>query len=222
MLDLRRDGDVFVLTMDAGENRFNRSFLTLLNDALDEVERSDGPAALVTTGGSDKFYSNGLDLDWLAGQDDAEAHGFIADVIRLFGRVLGMAVPSVAAINGHAFAGGAMLALAHDFRVMRADRGFFCLPEIDLGMPLAAGMSELLRARLWGNTLRDLVLTGMRVGGNAAAERGIVDHAEPADQVLPRAIALAAGLAAKNRKAYGALKRNLWGDSIDILRRGML
>src|SRR6185295_2001362 len=104
-VDLTRTGPVFVLTMNAGENRFNRGFLDDLNRALDEVEASSGPAALVTTGGTEKFYSNGLDLAWM-GSDPGREEGpkFVADVIGLFGRLLAFPVPSVAAVNGHAFA----------------------------------------------------------------------------------------------------------------------
>ena len=178
--------------------------------------------APVTTAGTEKFYSNGLDLDWIGTLEGEDGSRFIADVVRLLGRVLGLGLPSVAAINGHAFAGGAMLALAHDFRVMREDRGYFCLPEVDLGLPLAAGMSALIKTRLWGTTLRDLLLTGMRIGGIEAATRGIVDHAEPPTNVLPKAIEIAASLAAKNRATYGALKENLYGDSIAMMRRGTL
>ena len=77
MIDLERDGNVFVLHMQSGENRFNRSFLDALNAALDEVEKSEGAAALVTTG-EGKFYTNGLDLTWLMG-DGADVMGaFIA------------------------------------------------------------------------------------------------------------------------------------------------
>ncbi len=129
LVDLRRDGDVFVLTMRAGENRFNRASVNALNEALDTVEASTGPAALVTVG-EDKFFSNGLDLTWMAGDGSHEGGRFVGDVMRLLGRFLVLPVPTVAAINGHAFAAGGMLALAHDFRVMRADRGFFCLPEV--------------------------------------------------------------------------------------------
>jgi len=125
MIDLRRDGSVFVLTMQAGENRLNRPFLDALNRALDTVEASSGPAALVTTGGQEKFYSTGLDLDWLGREGQAEAPRFVESVIALFARVAAFDVPTVAAINGHAFAAGGMLALAHDFRVMRADRGTY-------------------------------------------------------------------------------------------------
>jgi enoyl-CoA hydratase/carnithine racemase len=220
MLDLRRDGAVFILTMQSGENRFNRPFLNALNEALDTVEASSGPAALVTTGGTEKFYSNGLDLAWLSGDGQSEGGAFVGDVMRFLGRLMAFPVPTVAAINGHAFAAGAMLALAHDFRVMRADRGFLCLNEIDIRIPLAPGMAALVRNRLAGLTLRDAVLTGARFGGEDAARRGIADEAVPALDVLRRAVARAAGLADKDRATYGALKRGLYGDVLTILAAG--
>ena len=217
MIDLRRDGSVFVLTMQAGENRFNRPFLDALNQALDTVEGSSGPAALVTTGGQEKFYSTGLDLDWLGGEGQGEAPRFVDAVIALFTRVAALGVPTVAAINGHAFAAGGMLALAHDFRVMRADRGFFCLNEVDIGLPLHPGMIALVKHRLGQTTLRDVVLTGARIGGTEARERGIADEAVPASEVLPAAIARATALAAKDRGTYAALKRGICGDLLSAL-----
>src|SRR5512144_1551091 len=147
MIDLTRHGPVFVLRMLSGENRFNRPFLDAMVAALDEVEGAGGPAALVTSG-ADKFYSNGLDLAWITGDGQREGAAFIADFLRFLGRVLAFPLPTVAAINGHAFAGGGMFALAHDYRVMRADRGFFCLPEVDLGMGLAPGMMALVQTKL--------------------------------------------------------------------------
>ena len=218
-VDLRREGDVFVLTMASGENRFNRPFLDALNEALDAVERSTGPAALVTTG-EEKFYSNGLDLAWLSGDGQAEAGAFVGAVLAVLGRVLAFPVPTVAAINGHAFAAGAMLALAHDFRVMRADRGFFCLPEVDIQIPLAPGMTALIKSRLTPAVFRDTILTGMRLGGDDALRRGIVDEAVPAAEVLPRAVARAAALAGKDRGIYGALKRGMYADTLELLAAG--
>jgi enoyl-CoA hydratase/carnithine racemase len=214
MIDLDRHGDVFVLTMQAGENRFNRAFLDALHGALDAVEGSAGPAALVTTGGTEKFYSNGLDLAWLGGDGRDQAAAFVDAVVACLGRLLAFPVPTVAAVNGHAFAAGGMMALAHDFRVMRADRGFFCLPEVDINLPLAPGMTALIKAKLSQVAMRDAVLTGARVGGAEAAERAIVDEAVPADAVLPRAIARAASLAAKDRATYGALKRGLYAEAL--------
>lgn len=222
MIDLRREGAVFVLTMNATENRFNRTFVDAMNAALDEVEASEAPAALVTTGGTEKFYSNGLDLDWFAGDGKDQVQETLREVFRMFARFLASPVPNVAAINGHAFAGGAMLAAAHDFRVMREDRGFFCLPEIDLGMPLADGMAALLRAKIDRAVLRELLLTGKRVGGGEAAGLRIVDEAVPGDRVLERSIELATSLAGKHRGALSALKNSLWGEAIATLREGRL
>lgn len=220
MLELRRDGDVFVLTMQSGENRFNRLFLNALTAAFDEVERSSGPAALVTTGAEPKFYSNGLDLAWIAGEGPAAGSAFVADVIRFLGRVMAFPIPTVAAINGHAFAAGAMLALAHDFRVMRADRGFICLNEVDIRIPLAPGMAALVADRLTPTVLRDMVLTGARIGGDDACRRGIVDAAVSAAEVVPRAISCAAALTGKDRATYGALKRELYGQVLKVLAAG--
>ncbi len=221
LVDLRRDGDVFVLTMRAGENRFNRASVNALNEALDTVEASTGPAALVTVG-EDKFFSNGLDLTWMAGDGSHEAGRFVGDVMRLLGRFLVLPVPTVAAINGHAFAAGGMLALAHDFRVMRVDRGFFCLPEIDIQFPLAPGMTALIACRLSPLVFRDTILTGARIGGVDACAKGIVDEAVAADEVLPHALARAAALAGKDRATYGALKRGMYGTAYDVLAGGTL
>lgn len=217
MIDLRREGSVFVLTMQAGENRFNRQFLDAMNEALDSIEASSGPAALVTVGGQEKFYSNGLDLDWLGSDGQSEAPHFVEAVVALLVRVAGLGVPTVAAINGHAFAAGAMLALAHDFRVMRADRGFICLNEVDIGLPLHPGMVAVVKSRLTPVVFRDMILTGARIGGADAIARGIVDEAVPLADVLPNAIARAAALAAKDRQTYAALKRGMYADLLGAI-----
>jgi len=115
-----------------------------------------------------------------------------------------------------------MLALAHDFRIMRADRGFFCLPEVDIKLPLAPGMTALIKNRLSPATFRDTILTGARIGGSDAAHRGIVDDAVAAEDVLPRAIARAAALAGKDRAIYGTLKRGMYVDVLAILHGGAL
>jgi enoyl-CoA hydratase/carnithine racemase len=222
IIDLKKQGDVFILSMQSGENRFNRTFVDALNEALDTVENSTGPAALVTIGGEDKFYSNGLDLAWLSGDGQGEAPEFIKAVLKLLGRVMAFPMPTAAAINGHAFAAGAMLALAHDFRVMRADRGFFCLPEVDINIPFAPGMTALIKSRLTPNVFRSLLLTGARKGGIDAKELGIVDEAIPADQVLPGAMACVAPLAGKDRHTFRAIKRGMYADALALLEGGVV
>lgn len=208
MITLDRDGDVWILRMTAGENRFNQDWLDAVNTALDQVAAAEGPAALVSTG-EGKFYTNGLDLDWLAGHPDAGA--FLAGVNRLNARLLTLPLPTVAAVNGHAFGAGAVLAIAHDVVVMRADRGYWCLPEADLGLPVTGPMYAVLDAKLPRRAAQQAILTGRRFGGTDAAAAGIVHQAVPADLVLPRAVELAAGLAAKDRRTLAAHKRLLFG-----------
>jgi enoyl-CoA hydratase/carnithine racemase len=94
-----------VVHMDEGENRFNRPFIEDLHRVVDTIEAHVGPCAMVTTG-SGKFYSNGLDLEWLRTNEDTS--GFLESVHALFGRILGLDVYTVAAVNGHAFAGCAI------------------------------------------------------------------------------------------------------------------
>jgi enoyl-CoA hydratase/carnithine racemase len=211
MVDLSQHGPVWILRMDDGENRFHRSSIADLHAALDTVEAVEGDRALVTTG-SGRYYSNGLDLDWLMAGDGVE--GFIEEVHRLLGRVLGFPAYTVAAVNGHAFAGGAMLAAAHDAVVMRADRGYWCLPEVDLGLPLTPAMYATVAAHLPGPTLADAVLTGRRYGGLDAVAAGIATDAVAEDEVLTRAVSLAAEMAAKDRTVLAAHKDLLYGEAL--------
>lgn len=210
MIDLKREEDVFVLRFDAGENRFRPDRLADWNAALDEVEAAGCPAALVTTG-TGKFYSNGLDLEWMRGQaSPQEREAYIPSVLALMARVLTFPTITVAALNGHAFGAGAQLSLGHDYRVMRTERGFWCMPEIDMKAPLHPGMTAIIQARLPVQTAHELIVTGTRYVAEAALERRIVDHAVPEEQVVPKAIEIAAALAAKADPAMRLLKQGMY------------
>ena len=189
LLTLTRDGDVWVLTMTKADNRFNPRWASAFSAALDRVEASSGPAALVITSSSPKFFSNGLDLDNLTVD---ELPVFVSGTFQpLIARLLEFPVPTVAALPGHAFAGGFMLALACDYRVMNNRRGYCCLNEAEIGLPLTIGMTALVMAKLAGVALRDAVLEARRFKADDAAALGVIDHAVPPDDVLPRAIELA-------------------------------
>ena len=188
---------------------------------LDRVEGSGNPAALVTTG-SGKFYSNGLDLEWMMGQaDESDRETYIPGVLALMARVLTFPTFTVAAINGHAFGAGAQLSLAHDVRVMRRDRGFWCMPEIDMKAPLHPGMTAIIQARLPRQTAHELIVTGTRYTADRALERRIVDHAEDEDRVVPRAIEIAAELAGKADPAMGLLKKGMYPSTLEALAASM-
>ena len=217
MIELDREGDVFVLRMRDGENRFNLKWLDAVNVALNRVQATEGPIALVTTG-EGKFYSNGMDLDWLA-TAPARAGEYLRMIYRVLGRVLSLPAVTVAAVNGHAFGGGAQLAIAHDFAIMRADRGYWCMPEADLGLALTPEYMSLLRAKLPGKTLHEAVVTGRRYGGPDALAGGIVNQVTSEDEVLPQSIKLAAELAGKHRPTLAEHKRLMYGEAIKALLR---
>jgi Delta3-Delta2-enoyl-CoA isomerase len=215
MPSLERDGEVFLLNLGDTENRFTPEWVTTARELLAEVAAAPGPAALVTVADG-KFWSNGLDLDWLTANLD-QAEGYVADVQRLFSELLVLPVPAVAAIQGHVFAAGAMLALAHDWRTMRADRGFFCLPEVDIGIPFTVGMDAMIRAKLPVATAVEAMTTGRRYGGHDALAAGIVTAAVDEAAVTAEALQIARPLAAKAGDTLGTIKARMYADVVERL-----
>jgi enoyl-CoA hydratase/carnithine racemase len=213
---LDRDGDVFVIHLGDGEQRFNPDWVGAVLTLLDEVEAAPAPRALVTTA-TGKVWSNGLDLEWM-GANVEQIQPFMTTVHELFARFLGSKVPAVAALQGHTFAAGAMLALAHDQRVMRADRGFFCLPEVDIRIPFTQGMTELVMCRIPKLTAHEAMTTGRRYGGADAAACGLVDEAVDEDRVLNAALERARPLTAKDPATLGAIKAGMYASALTALR----
>ncbi len=208
---------VHVLDLGDDENRFTPEWLKNVHALLDTVADSTEPAALVTIGGG-KFYSNGLDLEWLMSHSD-QAPQYVQDVQELFARVLTFPVPTVAAVNGHAFGAGAMLAMAHDFRVMRADRGYFCFPEADINIPFTPGMAALIQGKLTPAAAIASMTTGRRFAGPAARELGLVDDVADEAGLLEQASGLVRELAGKDRGTIGAIKGTMFAPAVAALRQ---
>lgn len=205
---------IAVLTLGDDENRFSPDWLDAVNAALDEVEK-DGQA-LVTTGVG-KFYTNGLDLDWLMANGE-RTQWYVNRVQQLFGRVLTLPVPTVAAVNGHAFGAGSMLAVAHDYRVMRDDRGYFCFPEVDIRIPFTAGMAALIQAKLLPQTAVTAMTTGHRYGGQEALAAALVDDVAAEAEVVNAAVAKVQPLLGKDPSTLGAIKSTMYTNVLAALR----
>ncbi|NEW37803.1 enoyl-CoA hydratase/isomerase family protein [Nocardia cyriacigeorgica] len=205
---------IAVLDLGDGENRFSPTFLDEMNTHLDAV-LADGAHALITTA-SAKFYSNGLDLDWLSANGE-RADWYVDQVHGLFARVLTLGVPTVAAMPGHAFGAGAMLAIAHDYRIMRADRGYFCFPEVDIHIPFTPGMAALIQAKLTPQAAVASMTTGRRWGGVDAAAAGIVDATAAEGELVRAATQLLAPLGAKDQGTLAAIKQTMFTEAITAL-----
>ncbi|NUP65061.1 MAG: enoyl-CoA hydratase/isomerase family protein [Nonomuraea sp.] len=215
MPTLRHDAPVFVLDLGDGENRFSPDWMKAVHSLLDTVVDDPGPAALVVAG-QGKFFSNGLDLEWLAGNGD-QLLPYLADVHALLARLLVLPVPTVAAVNGHAFGAGAMLALACDFRVMRADRGYFCLPEVDIHAPFSPGMAALVQSKVTPAAAVASMTTGHRFGGVEARDLALVDAVADESTLVEAAAARVRELAGKDRATLGAIKSTMYATALAAL-----
>lgn len=171
------------------ENRFSPAWLDAIEGLLDEIAAGPAKGLVITSTG--KFFTNGLDTDFVFA-NASELPAYLDRVHALYAKVLTLPQSTVAAVNGHAFGAGAMLTLCADYVVMRTERGFWSLPEAALNMPFPRGMAGLLTTRLPDRTATEAMLTSRRYGAADAVTAGIVDDAVAADDLLTRASEVAA------------------------------
>ena len=213
MIDLERDGAIYVVTLNDGQNTISPDWQARMLEVLAAVEADcEGDAALVLTG-TGKFFCNGLDVPVVMGLQGEAQKKFGASMMKIMHTLLRLPVPTVAALNGHAFAAGAFISLACDYRIMRADRGWICISEVDVGVPIGAPMMGLLQAKAPAATAREAVLTGRRYAADEAIAAGLVDGKAEEAELLGEAKKLAASLASKERGIYKTLKRQLNADA---------
>ncbi|MCX5818716.1 MAG: enoyl-CoA hydratase/isomerase family protein, partial [Deltaproteobacteria bacterium] len=130
VIEWKKVETVGVITMNNGENRHNPDFIRALLTAFDEIEGDPGISSVIIASSDPKNWSQGIDLQWITGamaKNDLQGmRDFMYGLNRIFKRILLYPMPVIAAINGHAFGDGTIMACACDFRFMKADRGFFC------------------------------------------------------------------------------------------------
>lgn len=203
MIELEEVDGVQVLRMASGENAFNASFTRALSDALEGAAAGGGPL-LIT--GTDRFFTTGLDVAWLGSATPDETGRMFRDLHAVLAALLRFPGAVVAAINGHTFGAGVILAAAADLRVQRADRGFICLPEVDLGLSMSDEFDAVLRAKLPNHSVLRALLTGARYGAQEALELGFVDGVAPAEELLTAAAAMVSDLVDKEPATVRAIK----------------
>ena len=222
MITLEKKDSIYYLTMDAEENRWNTTFVRDITEALDEIENDEGPGALITSSTNPKFFSNGLDLDWMQSPenhlDGGDREVFGEEFMFLMGRVITLPIPTVCAINGHAFGAGFMLALSHDLRIMREDRGFLCANEMQLGLPIPRPELALFKHKVPANAFFETVQLTKRWTGSDALNAGIIQGVSSLEELPEVAQNKATELAplANNRKNFGHQKEMLYGENAAI------
>ena len=217
-LDLEKNGDVFVVTLDnpSTGNAINTASLSAHRELLAELETIKENSAIVVTSSDPKSWCVGLDFDWIREQSEQEFGETFREVEEVFERWALLSLPTIACITGHCIAGGAFLASAMDFRFMRADRGWFAFTEIDVKIPPSPKlylMADLLPNK---QAVRELLLTGRRVGGDEAQKLGLVDESYLQEKLLPRAMEFAQQLSQKDLKTYRKIKHLLKRELVDL------
>ena len=217
-LDLEKNGDVFVVTLDnpSTGNAINTASLSAHREILAELETVKENSAVVVTSSDPKSWCVGLDFDWIREQSEQEFGETFREVEEVFERWALLSLPTIACITGHCIAGGAFLASVMDFRLMRADRGWFAFTEIDVKIPPSPKlylMADLLPNK---QAVRELLLTGRRVGGDEAQKLGLVDESHLQEKLLPRAMEFAQQLAQKDLETYRKIKHLLKRELVEL------
>ena len=217
MIDYRKEGGVHLAIMTEAGSTICPDWQQHMLNVLDAVEVDCGHGAAFVLTGCNKFFCNGLNLEVLMQLAPQEMEQFGQRMNEIFSRLLVLPCPTVAAMNGHAFAAGAFLALAMDYRLMREDRGWFCISEVDVGVPISAAMMEMMRGKMPATTARDALLTGKRYTADEAIAGGIADGKAPEQQLLVQAMSLAGELATKEPGIFKVLKQTWFGPMAEAL-----
>ena len=220
MIDYTKEGELHLVTMNAGPNVICPAWQKRMLDILDTVEADCGKGAALILTGDDKFFCNGLNLEVVTQLAPEEMVLFASRMAEIHKRFLVLPCPTVAAVNGHAFAGGAFMALSCDYRIMREDRGWFSVSEVDVGVPIPAPMMGILQGKLPANTARDAVLIGKRYTADEAIAAGIADGKAPVDELMEQAKTLASQLGTKEPGIFKTLKQTWFGPMADALVAG--
>jgi Delta3-Delta2-enoyl-CoA isomerase len=194
LFEYQLDDHVALVTMNNGENRFTYDSLEAFEGLLEEIEQQTRATVLLVKSAHEKIWSNGIDLEWLlteVGRDPEAGTRFPERLMKFLRRLLTYPLITIAAINGHAFAGGAIMACAFDFRFMRSDRGYFCFPEVDIQIPFMPGMDAILKKALPTSLVLEAQFTGKRYTAAELEAHRVVLKACPAGDLMNEALVFA-------------------------------
>jgi enoyl-CoA hydratase len=217
LLDIDRDGDVFVVRMNRPPaNAMSPDLLAEGTRLAAELESDRAPAVVIT--GSGKFFSGGVDLKLTPTLSPDDQAGLVDGINDLFLTWYGFPRPVVAAVNGHAVAGGLILALCSDYRIA-VPEAKVGLTELRVGVPYPVAALGVVKAELAPHVVRRLVLDAGLIDASRALQMDVFDEVADPDEVLDRAIAKARSLAELPAGTYEVVKGQLRGPAVDSMRR---
>lgn len=219
IVEWKKDDTVAVMIMNNSENLNNPEWAAAMMAVYNEIEADEEVKALVLTSSDPKHFCLGVDLNWVAEQMKAGDWEAISKWLygngEVFRALMMAPFPTIAAVNGHAFGNGAMLAGCCDFRFMRADRGYMCLPEINTGIQIAPSMLEWMGTIIPDHLFKRMLLSGDRIGAVELEKNHVIIKAcESAEKTLEEAIAFAKNFQ-KSRKNMREMKVRAYKHIID-------
>ncbi len=221
VIEWKKDGTVAVVTMCNGANRQNLEFAETMNRVFNEIEEDNEVFAIVLTSSDEKNFSQGVDIEWVGGRlnekDYESVKAFMYGMNSVFKRILLVPLPVIAAINGHAFGNGAMLACACDFRFMKKDKGYFCFPEVDINIPFLPGMIAFVRKAIPEYKFNELKLTGKKVSAQELSDHHVIEKASDDLAALNSDVMAFASTFKKGRGIFGEHKKRMYKSVISVM-----
>lgn len=229
MCTLEKRGSVFILTLTGqDEHRFDLTLIEAVHAALRRVRSdSDSSSAALVTTAHGKFFSNGYDLAWVKSGGPASATNHRLKLMSskyrsLIADLLSLPLPTIAAVTGHASAAGFIFAICHDYRLMRKDRGFLYMSELDIRLPLPVWFTSVLKSKIGSPAaLRDVLLTAAKLTAEAAVAGGIIDSShDSAEETVLAAVKLGEELARRrwDGHVYAQIRTVMYADMLNAIR----
>lgn len=220
---LTKHGKVFLLELlGAGDHRFTAASFSEIMGHLETVNNSEDAGALVTTN-EGKFFCNGLDLEWVNENPPERGPVLYRKFEELMIALMCMKVPTIAAVCGHAAGGGFCLAMAHDHRFMRADRGFLYSSGMDVNVAVPSGTLALFACKMSPRVYKDAVLKCVKYTGKMALDAELIDAlCDDSATTLQEALKEAEALAGRNwdKSVYMGMRLAMYPNVVEKLRQG--
>jgi enoyl-CoA hydratase/carnithine racemase len=209
MIEIDHDGEVAILKLNRSvTNPLNLKFLWEISEKLGELKNDTSMKSIVLTSANNKFFSIGFDIPELYELDRSEMKDFYTTYNRLSIELYTFPKSTVAAITGHAIAGGCILTLCCDYRIISEGKKFMGLNEIKLGLPVPYPADCILRDLVDTKAARDIMEEGEFYLPDKSLEMGIVDHVVPLENVVPKSVEQAKKMGEMPDEAFKIIKQN--------------
>uniref|UniRef100_A0A803NXL0 Delta(3)-Delta(2)-enoyl-CoA isomerase n=1 Tax=Cannabis sativa TaxID=3483 RepID=A0A803NXL0_CANSA len=228
MCTLEKRGNLFFLTLTGDDDhRLGPDAIDYILSAISQLKSQATPGSvLITTAQGTKFFSNGFDLAWARSADSKSGavtrlRQMVASFKPVAAELISLPMPTIAALPGHAAAGGFLLSLCHDYILMRRDKGVLYMSEVDLGLPFPDYFAAAMRSKIGSvSARRDVMLKGAKIKGDDAVRMGIAESAhDSAEKTLEAAVRLAEQLAKRkwNGEVYAEIRKSMFPELCGVL-----